>query len=162
MSRQGKMRLSKWYNPTTSTSRLQTIREVSQTVLTRSPKMCNIVKFHNKTRIVYKRYASLYFIACIDPEENELLTMELLHMYVEILNEYFGAVCELDLIFNFERAYWILDELVVCGEIQEVDRKEIVRVARDADRLAEKKPEFREEDAVRKNARGSVKYHSHR
>lgn len=149
------MRLSKWYEPSTSTERAQVVRDVGQLVLTRSPKMCNVVHWRDTTRIVYKRYASLYFVACIDEEDNELLTMELLHMYVEILDKYFGAVCELDLIFNFNRAYWILDELVVAGEVQEVSKVEVLRAARSADKLAEKKPEFGENHAARRMAHGS-------
>jgi hypothetical protein len=35
-----------------------------------------------------------------------------------VLDKYFGSVCELDIIFNFEKAYFILDELVLGGEMQ--------------------------------------------
>jgi hypothetical protein len=31
-------------------------------------------------------------------------------------SRYFGNVCELDLIFNFHKAYYILDELLIAGE----------------------------------------------
>ena len=44
--------------------------------------------------------------------------LELIHRYVEVLDKYFGSVCELDIIFNFEKAYFILDELILAGEIQ--------------------------------------------
>jgi Clathrin adaptor complex small chain len=37
---------------------------------------------------------------------------------VEVLDKYFGSVCELDIIFNFEKAYFILDELILGGEMQ--------------------------------------------
>ena len=52
---------------------------------------------------MYKRYASLYFVMGIDVGDNELLTLELIHHYVEVLDRYFGNVCELDLIFNFHK-----------------------------------------------------------
>ncbi len=52
---------------------------------------------------MYKRYASLYFVAGIDAGDNELITLELIHHYVEVLDRYFGNVCELDLIFNFHK-----------------------------------------------------------
>ena len=55
-------------------------------------------------QIVYKRYASLYFVMGIEPEDNELITLEVIHHYVEVLDRYFGNVCELDLIFNFHKA----------------------------------------------------------
>ena len=35
-----------------------------------------------------------------------------------MLDKYFGSVCELDIIFNFEKAYYILDELILGGEMQ--------------------------------------------
>ena len=35
-----------------------------------------------------------------------------------MLDKYFGSVCELDIIFNFEKAYFILDELILGGEMQ--------------------------------------------
>jgi AP-1 complex subunit sigma 1/2 len=54
-------------------------------------------------QVVYKRYASLYFVAGIDAADNELITLELIHHYVEVLDRYFGNVCELDLIFNFHK-----------------------------------------------------------
>lgn len=43
-------------------------------------------------KIVYKRYASLYFCAAIDAGDNELLTLEIIHRYVELLDKYFGSV----------------------------------------------------------------------
>lgn len=38
------------------------------------------------------RYASLYFCCCVEPEDNELLTLEIIHRYVELLDKYFGSV----------------------------------------------------------------------
>ena len=65
------------------------------------------------------RYASLYFATIVDKEENGFVVLELLHHYVEVLDRYFGSVCELDLIFNFHKAYQILDELLICGYVHE-------------------------------------------
>lgn len=36
--------------------------------------------------------------------DNELITLEVIHEFVEVLDKYFGNVCELDLIFNFHKA----------------------------------------------------------
>ena len=55
------------------------------------------------SQVVYKRYASLYFVMGIDSSDNELITLELVHHFVEVLDRYFGNVCELDLIFNFHK-----------------------------------------------------------
>ena len=54
------------------------------------------------------RYASLFFIAGTDPDDNELLVLEIIHRYVEVLDKWFLNVCELDIIFNFQQAYTIM------------------------------------------------------
>jgi len=55
--------------------------------------MCNFVEASRREeKIVYRRYASLYFVAGIDNEENELMVLEMLHRYVEVLDRYFGNV----------------------------------------------------------------------
>ena len=71
-------------------------------MITRKPKMCNFVDYKDY-KIVYKRYASLYFITIVDKADNELIILELIHSFVEVLDKYFGNVCELDLIFNFHK-----------------------------------------------------------
>ena len=38
------------------------------------------------------RYASLYFCAAIEQDDNELITLEIIHRYVELLDKYFGSV----------------------------------------------------------------------
>lgn len=44
-------------------------------------------------RLLYVyRYASLYFCMCIDADDNELETLEIIHHFVEILDRYFGNV----------------------------------------------------------------------
>lgn len=39
-----------------------------------------------------ERYASLFFVAGINQDDNELITLEIIHRYVEILDRYFGNV----------------------------------------------------------------------
>ena len=102
--------------------------------------MCNFLEYKDR-KLVYKRYASLYFVMCISKEDNELLTLEIIHNYVEILDKYFGNVCELDIIFNFHKAYYILDELFIGGELQETNKKEVLRVISDQDRITKAEEE---------------------
>merc|ERR1711994_1188695 len=125
-SRQGKVRLQKWYEAKTDNDKKKIVRELTQLILARKPKMCNFLEWRN-LQIVYKRYASLFFAFAIDRDDNELLTLETIHRYVEVLDMYFGSVCELDIIFNFEKAYFILDELVLAGEIQDTSKKSVLR-----------------------------------
>ncbi|MED6110094.1 hypothetical protein PIB30_039813 [Stylosanthes scabra] len=136
ISRQGKVRLTKWYSPYTQKERSKVIRELSGVILTRAPKLCNFVEWRGY-KVVYKRYASLYFCMCIDEDDNELEVLEIIHHYVEILDRYFGSVCELDLIFNFHKAYYILDELLIAGELQESSKKTVARLIAAQDSLVE-------------------------
>ena len=80
------------------------------------------------SKIVYRRYASLFFIAGCASTDNELITLEIVHRYVEQMDKYYGNVCELDIIFNFQKAYFILDELLIAGEMQESSKKNVLRV----------------------------------
>ena len=171
VSRQGKVRLTKWYSPYSAKEKARAVREVSAVVLSRQQKQCNFLEYKDK-KIIYKRYASLYFLACVDEEDNELIVLETIHHFVEVrafaaaaaaaapshptrararppppltppplpsqvLDRYFGNVCELDLIFNFHKAYHILDELLITGELQEPSKKAILRVTAAQDALME-------------------------
>ena len=84
-------------------------------------------------KIVYRRYAGLFFTLCVDAEDNELSMLEFIHLFVEVLDQYFGSVCELDLVFNFYKVYQILDEMVVGGEIMETSKSSINRAMKNAD-----------------------------
>lgn len=42
--------------------------------------------------MVYRRYASLFFVCGIGSSDNELVTLEIIHRYVEVLDRYFGNV----------------------------------------------------------------------
>lgn len=81
-------------------------------VLSRRTRMCNFLEYKD-SKVVYRRYASLLFCCGIGNGDNELITLEIIHRYVEILDRYFGNVCELDLIFNFQKAFWVLGEAEV-------------------------------------------------
>ncbi|KAK1370170.1 hypothetical protein POM88_036262 [Heracleum sosnowskyi] len=120
ISRQGKVRLTKWYSPYAQKERTKVVRELSVMIL-----------------IVYKRYASLYFCMCVNQDDNELEILEIIHHFVQILDLYFGSVCELDLIFNFHKAYYILDKILIAGELQESSKKTVERLIDVQDALVE-------------------------
>uniref|UniRef100_A0A0E0D8L8 AP complex mu/sigma subunit domain-containing protein n=1 Tax=Oryza meridionalis TaxID=40149 RepID=A0A0E0D8L8_9ORYZ len=48
-----------------------------------------------------------------------------------------SKVCELDLIFNFHKAYFILDEVLIAGELQESNKKAVLRLITTQDNLVE-------------------------
>jgi len=136
VSRQGKVRLAKWFTTMPAKQKLKIIKDVTQLVLARRTRMCNFLEYKD-TKVVYRRYASLFFITGIGAGDNELITLEIVHRYVEILDRYFGNVCELDLIFNFQKAYAILDELILGGEMSETSKKAVLRAVGQADSVEE-------------------------
>ena len=75
ISRQGKVRLTKWYSPYNAKDKARAVREVSATVLARQQKQCNFLEYKDK-KIIYKRYASLYFLACVDEEQRLRMSLE--------------------------------------------------------------------------------------
>ena len=138
VSRTGKLRLSKYYQDVSERDILQ--REVSALVLNRPARMCNFLECRGH-KIVYKRYASLYFVVGVKADANELMVLEAVHHFVEVLDQYFGSVCELDIIFNFHRVHHLLDEVFLNGEVQEVSKREILRAVIAGDDLAEESRE---------------------
>ena len=63
--------------------------------------------------------------------DNELVYLETIHLFVELLDSYFSNVCELDIVFNFNKVYAILDEYILAGEMQETSKKQILERIRD-------------------------------
>ncbi|KAI8894952.1 clathrin coat assembly protein ap17, partial [Globomyces pollinis-pini] len=126
-NRQGKTRLSKWYNHLEEDEKLKLKSEIHKLVASRDAKNhSNFVEFRNH-KIIYRRYAGLYFCFCVDTNDNELAYLESIHFFVEILDTFFKNVCELDLVFNFYRVYAILDELYLGGEIQEISKSVVLK-----------------------------------
>lgn len=134
LSRQGKTRLSKWFETYSQKDKGKIIRDVTTLVLSRRNRMSNFLEYRD-SKVVYRRYASLYFVAGIEQDDNELLALEIVHRYVEQMDRYYGNVCELDIIFNFQRAYYILDEIIVAGQMIESSRREPIRRTTQQDAL---------------------------
>ena len=48
-----------------------------------------------------------------------------------------NKVCELDIIFNFEKAYFMLDEFIIGGEVQETSKKNVLKAIAAQDLIQE-------------------------
>lgn len=124
-NRQGKTRLAKYYVPLEDSEKHKVEYEVHRLVVNRDPKYTNFVEFRTH-KVIYRRYAGLFFSLCVDITDNELAYLECIHLFVEILDHFFSNVCELDLVFNFHKVYLILDEFILAGELQETSKKAII------------------------------------
>ncbi|KXT18808.1 hypothetical protein AC579_8228 [Pseudocercospora musae] len=135
-NRQGKTRLAKWYSPYTDDEKIKLKGEVHRLVAPRDQKhQSNFVEFRGSSKVVYRRYAGLFFCACVDASDNELAYLEAIHFFVEVLDQFFGNVCELDLVFNFYKVYAILDEVFLAGEIQETSKQVVLTRLEHLDKL---------------------------
>jgi len=129
LNRQGKTRLTKWYVSKSQETKQKLVGEIHRRIVSRSSRFTNFLEFRNY-KIIYKRYAGLYFILGVDIDDNELVHLEFIHLIVELLDQYFGNVCELDLVFNFHKVHLLIDEMVVGGEIMEISKKMILGAMR--------------------------------
>ncbi|EPS35471.1 hypothetical protein H072_11151 [Dactylellina haptotyla CBS 200.50] len=131
----GKTRLAKWYAPYDDDEKVKLKGEVHRLVAPRDQKyQSNFVEFRNN-KIVYRRYAGLFFCVCVDANDNELAYLEAIHFFVEVLDAFFGNVCELDLVFNFYKVYAILDEVFLAGEIEEASKQTVLTRLEHLDKL---------------------------
>ena len=115
----GKVRLAKWFTTMPPKAKSKIVKDVTQLVLARRTRMCNFLEYkgmymlhqftffqaglcecgvgiwwvaNTDTKVVYRRYASLFFVCGIGSDDNELVTLEVIHRYVEVLDRYFGNV----------------------------------------------------------------------
>ena len=83
---------------------------------------------HREYKVIYRRYASLYFIVGTDnKDDNELAVLEFIHALVETFDKYFENVCELDIMFNLEKAHFLLDEMVMNGRVIETNKNNVLK-----------------------------------
>ncbi|CAM5999830.1 unnamed protein product, partial [Sphagnum balticum] len=134
-NRQGKTRLAKYYIPLEDSEKHKLEFEVHRLVVNRDPKFTNFVEFRTH-KVIYRRYAGLFFSMCVDITDNELVYLESIHLFVEILDHFFSNVWELDLVFNFHKVYLILDEFILAGELQETSKKAIIERMGELERQA--------------------------
>merc|ERR1712115_458474 len=101
--------------------------EVIRKCLARGEHECSFIEYRGY-KVVYRRYASLFFIVGCDSSgsENELAILEFIHTLVETLDKYFENVCELDIMFNLEKAHIILDEMVQDGCIVDTNKMAVL------------------------------------
>ena len=98
--------------------------EIVRKCLSRKDNQCSFFAYQG-AQIMYRRYASLFFIVGCD-DENELAILEFIHTFVETLDRYFENVCELDIMKNLEAVHFMLDEMVMNGCIVETNKQNIM------------------------------------
>jgi len=109
---------------------------VFQQVVQRPDSFCNylegsIPEWGDKTKIIYRHYATLYFIFAVDQQESDLGILDLIQVFVEALDKCFENVCELDLIFHSDKVNYILDEIIMAGMVLETNINHILQAVQE-------------------------------
>ena len=108
------------------------VRDIFSIISKRSDNVCNFVDggsisaYGKDTRVIYRHFATLYFVFVVDNAESELGILDLIQVFVEVLDKCFENVCELDLIFNCDKVHYILDEIVMGGMVLETNISDIM------------------------------------
>jgi AP-3 complex subunit sigma len=129
VNNQGKIRLSKFYEEMTLQQQQDIIRDCYVSVSKRPTTACNFLegtKWGGKEiKLIYRQYATLYFIFCVDASESELAILDLIQVFVESIDKVFENVCELDIVFHIDKIYYILEEVIQGGLVLETNTQEI-------------------------------------
>ncbi len=116
------------------------IRRIFQQVAQRPDSFCNylegsVPEWGDSTKIIYRHYATLYFIFAVDQQESDLGILDLIQVFVEALDKSFENVCELDLIFHSDRVNYILDEIIMAGMVLETNINHILTAVNEQSKL---------------------------
>ena len=84
----------------------------------RDENVCNFLEGRlliggSDNKLIYRPYATLYFVFCVDSSESELGILDLIQVFVETLDKCFENICELDLIFHVDKVHNMLAEMVM-------------------------------------------------
>ncbi|KAI8352561.1 clathrin adaptor complex small chain-domain-containing protein [Mortierella sp. GBAus27b] len=116
----GNPRMSKFYQPIDIATQQALVKEIFNLISKRPDTVCNFLEGSQMlggqdTRVIYRHYATLYFVFVVDESESELGILDLIQVFVESLDKSFQNVCELDLIFHFKEVHDILAEVITGG-----------------------------------------------
>ncbi|XP_022950395.1 AP-3 complex subunit sigma-like isoform X2 [Cucurbita moschata] len=139
MNTQGKPRFAKFYDFQPVEKQQELIRSVHGVLCSRAENLSNFVEaesiFGPDSRLVYKHFATLYFVFVFNSSENELAMLDLIQVFVETLDKCFKNVCELDLVFHYTKMHSILDEIISGGQVLETSSAEVVKAVEEISKL---------------------------
>ena len=110
-NKQGQTRLSSYYEWVPMAERTALESEIIRKCLSRSELQCSFLEYRGY-KVIYRRYASLFFIVGTKPSpdetdnpENELGLLEFIHTLVETMDKWAGSICELDIMYQLEQVH---------------------------------------------------------
>ena len=121
----GQARMMKFFDSCSIEQQQKLLRDSYQMISKRDENSCNFIEL-NESKLVYRHYATLYFVVVIDSSESEYDIYEVIHVFVQCLDQHFENVCELDLIFHSDQVNQIVNEFFMGGFIVNRSSEEIL------------------------------------
>jgi AP-3 complex subunit sigma len=130
----GKARLVRFYDSTNFQKQQMILQTVHRLVSSRTdPTSCcfidNVpseIRESDDEKIIYRHFASLYFVVIADSCESELGILDLLQVFVHVLDSCFENICELDIVYHYDRVNYVLDEIIMGGMVLETSSEIIL------------------------------------
>ncbi|RMX64687.1 hypothetical protein KXD40_005706 [Peronospora effusa] len=154
----GKPRIVKFYEHVPDAEQQAVIRDIYTQVSKRPDTLCNFLEgtyvkllmsameiqyrcrgygrasvryWGSGVKLIYRHYATLYFVFAVDKQESDLGILDLIQ---ETLDKIFENVCELDLIFHSDKVHYALDEIVMGGMVLETNINEVLTAVNEMNR----------------------------
>lgn len=144
INNQGKPRFARFYANISGERQQHIIRHAFEAISSRPSTWSNVIdeptRFGKNIKLVYRVFATLFFVFLVDRAENELAILDLIHVLVESLDRCYKNVCELDIVFNFTKVHQVLNEIVVGGQVLEVTPDDVHQAVQEIEKL-ERKPD---------------------
>ncbi|KAK6460538.1 AP complex, mu/sigma subunit [Scheffersomyces coipomensis] len=134
----GLPRLMKFYTPVDLPTQRLLLQQVYQLISIRTPQECSFItppsllEDVDDIKVIYRHYATLYFVFIVDDQESELGILDLIQVFVECLDKCFTNVCELDLVFGWQVLQTVLEEIVQGGMVIDTNISRIVAAVDEA------------------------------
>ncbi|KAK6202453.1 AP complex, mu/sigma subunit [Scheffersomyces amazonensis] len=128
----GLPRLMKFYTPVDIPTQRLLLQQVYQLISIRTSQECSFITPPSlladldDIKVIYRHYATLYFVFIVDDQESELGILDLIQVFVECLDKCFSNVCELDLVFGWQVLQTVLEEIVQGGMVIDTNIGRIV------------------------------------
>ena len=130
----GKPRILRFYDKTPISEQLAKMKNVYDVLARRDEGASCIVK-QDKLKIVYRHLATLYFVLVVDAAESELAMLDLIQVFVQALDACFENICELDVVYHWDRVNYVLDELIMGGMVLESNLDAVLTAVTDMSKI---------------------------
>ncbi|CDR97024.1 clathrin adaptor complex small chain family protein, putative [Babesia bigemina] len=118
-------RLSRWYCNFSQQEKKRIADLIYTEISRRDVRWVNFYDLEGR-KVVYRKYAGIVISIYTDREDNTLAYHELIHLIVEILDDFYDNVHELDVVCNFNTLHSLLNELILAGELLETSKQTVL------------------------------------